>query len=255
MLCYTCHTSWTTSCGGCHLPIQANWKTEKLHYEGNATRNYATYNPQVTRDDMFQLGIHGEIKEHKIAPVRSSSALILSSTNANRERIYIQQPPVSASGFSSQAFAPHYPHTERRTETKTCTDCHLSKEDDNNAIMAQLLALGTNFVNFVGYTAYVGGQKEISGITVTEWDEPQAVIGSYLHRYAYPDWCAAHEKNERRLRRGYSHAAGGEARCLQLRGEYLFVAEGSGGLRVYDVASTANKGVSQRAITAPFSPQ
>ena len=34
MECYTCHTSWTTSCGGCHLPIEANWKTERHHYEG-----------------------------------------------------------------------------------------------------------------------------------------------------------------------------------------------------------------------------
>jgi hypothetical protein len=39
-----------------------------------------------------------------------------------------------------------------------------------------------------------------------------------------------------------------------LRGEYLFVAEGAGGFRVYDVASIANKGISQRIITAPFSP-
>jgi hypothetical protein len=125
--CYTCHLSWTTSCGGCHLPIQANWKTERQHYEGGETRNYATYNPQVARDDMFQLGIHGPVKGGKIAPVRSSSALMLSSTNANRERIYIQQPPIAASGFSSQAFAPHYPHTERKTETKTCSDCHVSR--------------------------------------------------------------------------------------------------------------------------------
>ncbi len=29
MTCFTCHLSWTTSCAGCHLPIQANWKTEK----------------------------------------------------------------------------------------------------------------------------------------------------------------------------------------------------------------------------------
>ena len=56
MTCFTCHTSWTTSCGGCHLPIEANWKTERHHYEGGETRNYATYNPQVARDDMFQLG-------------------------------------------------------------------------------------------------------------------------------------------------------------------------------------------------------
>jgi hypothetical protein len=33
----------------------------------------------------------------------------------------------------------------------------------------------------------------------------------------------------------------------------LYVAEGQGGMRVYDVASIANKGVSQRIVTAPFS--
>jgi hypothetical protein len=41
---------------------------------------------------------------------------------------------------------------------------------------------------------------------------------------------------------------------LQLRGEYMFVAEGKGGFRAYDVASIANKGVSERILTAPFSP-
>ena len=170
---------------------------------------------------------------------------MLSSTNSNRERIYIQQPPIAASGYSSQAFNPHYPHTERKTETKTCTDCHLSKDNDNNAIMAQLLAQGTNFVNFVGYNAYVGGDGEISGVTVTEWDEPQAVIGSYLHGTRIRTGIAQHEKNGRELQHGYSHGAG-DAGCLQLRGEYLYVAEGSSGLQVYDVASIGNKGVSQR---------
>ena len=139
MACFTCHLSWTTSCGGCHLPIEANWKTRSHRYEGETTRNFATYNPQVARDEMFQLGIHEDTKGHEIAPVRSSSALVLSSTNINRERIYTQQPPISAIGFSSQAFAPHFPHTVRTTETKTCSDCHLSASDDNNAIMAQLL--------------------------------------------------------------------------------------------------------------------
>jgi hypothetical protein len=251
--CYTCHTSWTTSCAGCHLPIEANAKTERHHYDGGETRNYASYNPQVARDEMFLLGRREPAAGGKIAPVRSTSALVLSSTNSSRERIYIQQPPIAASGYSSQAFNPHYPHTERKVETKTCTDCHLSKDNDNNAIMAQLLALGTNFVNFVGYNAWIGGAGEITAVTITEWDEPQAVIGSYLHRYAYPDWFAAHEKNGRKLKTGHSHNAG-EARCLQLRGEYLFAAEGSRGLQVYDVSGIANKGISQRTITAPFSP-
>ena len=253
MECYTCHLSWTTSCAGCHLPIQANWKTSSHHFEGGESRNYATYNPQVARDAMFQLGIHQTTKGNTIAPVRSTSALVLSSTNINREKIYIQQPPIAASGYSSQAFAPHYPHTERKVETKACDDCHVSEENDNNAIMAQLLLHGTNFVNFVGYNAWVGTKDGVEAVTVTEWDEPQAVIGSYLQRYAYPDWFKEHQARGRKLKDSYTHG-GGEVNCLQLRGEYLYSAEGAGGFRVYDVASIANKGVSARIITAPFSP-
>ena len=253
MECYSCHTSWTTSCAGCHLPIEANWKTEKNHYEGGESRNYATYNPQVARDQMFQLGRRGGINGGRIAPVRSSSGLVLSSTNANREKIYIQQPPIASSGFSSQAFAPHFPHTTRLTETKTCTDCHVSEENDNNAIMAQLLLQGTNFVNFVGYNAWVGGERSISAVTVTEWEEPQAVIGSYLQKYAYPDWYQDHQDRKLKLKTEHSHRSS-TVSCLQLRGEYLFVAEGKKGFRAYDVANIANKGYSLRIVTAPFSP-
>lgn len=253
MECYACHTSWTTSCGGCHLPIEANWKTERQHFEGGITRNFATYNPQVSRDQMFLLGIRDTAKGGKIAPVRSTSALVLSSTNANREKIYIQQPPIAASGFSSQAFNPHFPHTVRKTETKTCTDCHLSEENDNNAIMAQLLMYGTRFVDFIGYYAWVGGEDHVTGVEVTEWDEPQAVRGSYLHKYAYPDYFQNHLENARILQTGHSHRAN-DVNCLQMRGEYLFASLGKKGVRVYDIANIANKGFSQRFITAPVSP-
>ena len=277
LACFTCHLSWTTSCGGCHLPIEANWQSEVHRYDGETTRNFATYNPQVARDQMFQLGIHQTTKGNQIAPVRSTSALVLSSTNINRERIYIQQPPVSAAGFSSQAFAPHFPHTVRLTETKQCSDCHISEAEDNNAIMAQLLLLGTNYVNFVGMNAWTGLEGGFEAVRVTEWEEPQAVLGSYLHRYAYPDYYRYHvEDNDRELRdwtRGeffdenlsgetiaveqfanVHEGTGDQVGCLQMRGEYMFVAEGTGGFRVYDIASIANKGFSERIITAPFSP-
>jgi len=277
MECFACHTSWMTSCAGCHLPIEANWKTQEHHFGGQTTRNFATYNPQVVRDDAFQLGRHMTTKGNMIAPVRSSSALILSSTNISRDRIYIQQPPISASGYSSQAFAPHFAHTVRTTETKTCSDCHVSNENDNNAIMSQLLLLGTNFMNFVGMHAWVGLDHGIEAVRVTEWNEPQAVFGSYLQKYAYPDYYKQHvERNHRELVdwvRGKTfdkhlsgetdpaeqivnptHSTGGAVNCLQLRGEYMFVAEGKGGFRVYDVASIANKDISEKIITAPFSP-
>ena len=276
MACYSCHLSWTTSCSGCHLPIEANWKAESHKYEGGTTRNYATYNPQSARDDMFQLGRHMTTKGMIVAPVRSTSALVLSSTNINRERIYVQQPPISSIGFSSQAFAPHFPHTVRKTETKTCSDCHLSAANDNNAIMAQLMLLGTNFTNFVGMHAWTGLERGIEAVRVTEWQEPQAVFGSYLQRYAYPDYFRQHvERNKRELVdwtrgrivdgklsgetnareqiRNVTQGTGDAVRCLQLRGEYLYVAEGKGGFRAYDVASIANKGVSKPIVSGPFS--
>lgn len=251
MECFTCHLSWTTSCAGCHLPIEANWKTARNHFEGGETRNYATYNPQVVRDQMFQLGVNATVKGNTIAPIRSSSALVLSSTNINRERLYVQQPPIAASGYSSQAFAPHFPHTARKTETKTCTDCHLSEANDNNAIMAQLLLHGTNFVNLVGFNAYVGAEGGFEAVRVTEWDEPQAVLGSYLHKYAYPDWYQQHLDRQRNLPEAYTQKAG-DVGCLMLRGEYVFVAEGKNGFQAYDVNAIANKGFSDRIITAPF---
>ncbi len=253
MECYACHSSWTTACGGCHLPIEANWKSESHRYEGGSFRNWSSYNPQVARDDAFILGLRGPTEGGKVVPVRSSSALVLSSINANRERIYVQQPPIAASGYSSQAMNPHYPHTERRTETKRCNDCHLSAAGDNNAIVAQTLGLGTQFMNLLGFHAWVGTERGLAAVQVTEWEEPQAVLGSYLHRYAYPDAWRAHQARGQQLQNAAMNGAG-PARCLQLRGEYVYVSEGARGLVVYDAAGIGNKGMSQKLVTAPFSP-
>ena len=251
--CYSCHMSWTTSCGGCHLPIEANWLTERHHYEGGITRNFATYNPQVLRDDVFMLGRRGAINGDRVAPLRSSSALVLSSTNSSRERIYVQQPPVAASGYSSQAINPHFPHTERKVETKMCSDCHLSADGDNNAIMAQTLGLGTDYIDLLGFNAFMGTEGSVEAVQVTEWEEPQAVIGSYLHRYAYPDFYRTHESLGRVLQIGHNLSTP-RVGCLQLRGEYLFSAAGPEGMWAYDTANITNKGYSQRIITAPASP-
>src|SRR3546814_14114253 len=86
----------------CSSDLEANWKSDVHRYEGETTRNFATYNPQVARDEMFQLGKHQTTKGNQTAPVRSSSARVLSSTNINRERIYVQQPPIYATGFRSE---------------------------------------------------------------------------------------------------------------------------------------------------------
>ncbi len=254
MTCYTCHTSFVTNCFGCHLPQKANEKREMKHFEGETSRNWTSYNPQVLRDEGYMLGKWGPSKGGKIAPVRSSSALLISSMNANREQIYFEQAPISTPGYSSQAFNPHYPHAVRKTETKTCTDCHISDKNDNNAWMSQLLLFGTNMVNFMGRYAYVGLAGEgYEAVKVIETEEPQAVIGSYLQSLAYPADYQKHLEKKSILQTGYHHH-GDTINCLQLRGEYLYAANGQDGLRVYDVANVDNKGFSERTVTSPVSP-
>ena len=253
MTCFACHSSWMTSCFGCHLSMQANRKMPNRHNEGGDTRNFTTYNYQVLRDDVFMLGRDGTVTGNRIAPVRSSSAVLVSSQNQNREWIYSQQQTVSAEGFSGQTFNTHVPHTVRATETKGCSDCHVSKKNDNNAWMAQTLLLGTNFVNFMGRYVYVAADDALEAVVATERSEPQAVIGSTLHKIAYPDNYRKFVNGGGELREAYEHKGNPRVLQVQLRGEYAYVAAGEGGLRVYDVAQIDQKGFSERITTAPVS--
>src|SRR5439155_4774783 len=117
MTCYACHSSLTTSCSGCHLSMSGNDRKPMLHSEGGFSRNWTSYNFQVLRDDLYMLGIDGTVTGHRIAPARSSSAIVVSSQTGNRESVYQTQQTVSAEGYSGQAFATHVPHTVRATET------------------------------------------------------------------------------------------------------------------------------------------
>jgi hypothetical protein len=279
MSCIVCHSSWNPSCFGCHLPQKANKKTPVLHNEGDVTRNYTSYNFQTLRDDVFMLARDGFATGNRINPARSSCAIHVTSYNSNRENIYTQQQTISGCGLSGIAFSTNVPHTVRgrsakqgvlapgTNETKQCTDCHLSKDEDNNAIMAQLLMQGTNYVNFVGRFCYVAaGEHGFHAVEVTERDEPQAVIGSTLHKDAYPDYFKKHLEHECELQHAHEHPGKDIAeqllhplkknhiQSLLARGEYLYAACGKGGLRVFDIAFIDDKGFSERITTAPVSP-
>jgi hypothetical protein len=253
MTCYACHTSWTPNCFGCHLAMMANQRKPMLHNEGLLTRNWTAYDFQVLRDDGFMLGVDGTVTGHRVAPVRSSCAILVSSQNQNRDWIYYMQQTVSAEGFSGTAFSTFVPHTVRGKETKACDDCHISNRNDNNAWMAQVLLQGTDLLNFMGRYIYVAdGAKGFDAVAVAEHDEPPAIIGSYLQRVAYPQDYQQHLARQRELKEAYHHD--GEVLDVQLRGEYLYAALGKGGFRAYDVANIDNKNFSERTVTAPVSP-
>ena len=294
MSCITCHSSWNPSCFGCHLPQRANRKMPQLHNEGDVTRNYVSYNFQTLRDDVFMLAKDGNATANRIGPARSSCAIHVGSYNVNRESIYVQQQTISGDGMSGIAFSTNVPHTVRggppldhdfkdpegprskngrppnlgaylpgTSDTKTCTDCHLSKAGDNNAILAQLLMQGTNYVNFIGRYCWVAsGSHGLNAVVVTERDEPQTVIGSSLHEIAYPDNFRKHIENGGVLKHAHEHTGRDvserfrrpEVLSIQARGEYLYAACGESGLRVFDIAFIDHKGFSERITTAPVSP-
>ncbi len=268
MSCITCHTSWNPSCYGCHLPQKAAKKTPGLHNEGDISRNHVAYNFQTLRDEVYMLARDGNVTGNRIGPARSSCAIHVGSYNANREAVYLQQQTISAEGLSGIAFSTNVPHTVRgKGETKSCTDCHLSVDNDNNAIMAQLLMHGTNYLNFIGRNCWVGaGEHGLFAVPVTERDEPQTVIGSSMHHTVFPERFQEHAERERELEHAHEHPGvdiGDSIRTphkkpallsLQLRGEYCYAACGEGGVRIFDVAFIDHKGFSERIVTAPVSP-
>jgi hypothetical protein len=287
MSCIACHSAWNPSCFGCHLPQRANIKMPQLHNEGDITRNAVSYNFQTLRDDVFMLARDGDVTHNRIGPARSSCAVHVGSYNANRESIYVQQQTISAEGLAGIAFSTNVPHTVRagpqlqregvekgraispaaylpgRSDTKSCTDCHLSRDDDNNAIMAQLLMQGTNFVNFIGRYCWVGaGEHGLAGVVVTEREEPQAVLGSSLQEVAFPENYQKHVDRGGVLEHAHEHPGRDigerglrpEILSLQARGEFLYAACGEAGLRIFDIAFIDNKGFSERIVAAPVSP-
>jgi hypothetical protein len=233
--------------------MSANRKLPMLHNEGLNTRNYTAYNFEVLRDDVYMLGVDGTVTGHRIAPTRSTCAVVVSSQNANRDWLYYTQQTVSAEGFSGFGFSTYAPHTVRATETKMCTDCHISRDGDNNAWMAQLLMQGTNLVNFMGRYVYVAeGAKGFDAVAVAEHDDPPAVFGSDLHKQVYSKNYEDLEKRNGELGEADHHA--GNVLDVQLRGEYLYAAQGRDGFRIYDVANIDNKDFSEKIVTAPVSP-
>ncbi len=254
--CQICHSSWVTSCFGCHLPMRANVLAPQNKFEGTSSRNFVSYNPQTVRDDVFMLGIDGTVKQHKLAVLRASSQVIVGSQNSNREWGYSQQQTISWEGYSGQAFNPHFAHTTSSINTtKNCTDCHMAKDGSNNAWMASLLGYGTGTVNFFGrYLWFGAGEHGIHAVPWTEREEPQAPYGTRFHENAYPDnFREFVGKNHREYKEFYEHHAH-DTRDLTVRNEYLYTADGAGGFRIFDIAPIDNKGFSERFASSIVSP-
>jgi len=252
--CFSCHSSWQTTCSGCHLPLDINVKSRDLHYDPQFSRAYAPYNQQAIRTDLYFYGIGTYSLCSKVWPLRPASSTIVSVLDGDRNNVVHEQPLVSTPGYANDAMTPHPPHTVRTRETKTCTDCHMSADNNNNARVASMLGFGTNALNYMGsfvYTAVNG--KGITAVEVAEGDEPVPVIGSNFDHILYPESFDKFVKGGRKLHVSHTRRAP-KIVSVVVRGEYAIAAEGSDGFRLYDIANINNKQFAQRIVQHVNSP-
>ncbi len=253
MECSSCHASWNSGCYGCHLAVRTNVKTKEIHIAGDVNRGYTDYYPQLLRADNNMMGISGSRQGHKFSPFRPANPVIANVFDRGRNIGVHEQPTIASPGFSGFAYTPNPPHTIRTKESRDCEDCHVSKANDNNAWMASTLGFGSNAANFVGDFVYLAESGSgVRAVRVAEGYEPKPVIGSWLHSTSYPKDFQKFVAGGRKLDESY-RAFSKNARSIVKRGEFIFVADGPGGFRVYDIANIANKSVAQRIVPAPFS--
>jgi hypothetical protein len=254
MECSSCHASWNSGCYGCHLSVRVNTKTTEIHVANDPTRVYTDYFPQLLKAENNMMGISGSRQGNKISPFRPANPVFITLAERNRNTAVHEQPTISSPGFSGFAYTPNPPHTIRNKESRDCEDCHVSKSGDNNAWLAGVLGMGANGANMMGDFVYVAeGGGGVQGIRVAEGYEPRPVIGSWLHQQSYPADFKKFVAGGRRL--DEAHSAGGtNVRAIVRRGEFLYVADGPGGLRVYDIFAIANKAAAQRITPAAISP-
>ena len=254
MECSSCHASWNSGCYGCHLSVRVNTKTKEIHVANDATRVYTDYFPQLLKAENNMMGISGSRQGNKVSPFRPANPVFITLAERNRNTAVHEQPTISSPGFSGFAYTPNPPHTIRNKESRDCEDCHVSKTGDNNAWMAGVLGMGNHGANMMGDFVYVAeGTSGLQGIRVAEGYEPRPVIGSWLHSMAYPADYKKFVDGGRRL--GEAHSAGGTSvRSIVRRGEFLYVADGPAGLRVYDIFAIANKAAAQKITPAAISP-
>ena len=279
MACFTCHLSWTTSCAGCHLPIEANWRTTIHHYRGRGdpqlrdlqsagrARRHVPARPapdhqgQHHRADPLDLGAGPVLDQHQPrADLRPAAADLVGR---------LLEPGLRA------AFPAHRAHdrdqdllataTCRRSERQQCDHGAAAAAGHQLRQLRRPARLGRPGGRLRG-----GAGDRMGRAAGGDRLLPAPLrLSRFLPAARRPQQARADQLDPRRdLRRAASPArparsssspTSSRARadrvgCLQHRGEYMFVAEGSGGFRVYDIASIANKGFSERIVTAPFSP-
>ncbi|MCP3981179.1 MAG: hypothetical protein GY716_17915 [bacterium] len=120
--CYSCHTSWTPNCFGCHFErdetqLGLNLMTREMEV-GKASTNNKIF-------EALRYFMMGPNAGGKIAPYIVGCQPIADVTAPDGSKILDLVMPSTVNGVSGLALQPVHPHTVRgRGEVRTCAECH-----------------------------------------------------------------------------------------------------------------------------------
>ena len=225
--------------------MKANQRVPLNKYEGVTDRNFTSYNPQVVRDDVFQLGIDATYKSNRLAVLRSSSRshrrlaereprLGLFAA-ADHQRRGIQRP-----GLQS-AFPAHDQRRRHDEGVRGLPRFQGERQQRMARVAARLRHRHGEFLRPLRLRRRRQGRPRRGGL-----DRAGRTAGRHRQPFAK----ARLSRQLQEARRGKPRRTQGsritrtanEILDLQLRGEYLYTANGADGFEVFDVANIDQKG-------------
>ena len=205
--CYTCHTSWTHNCMGCHFNTNLGDNVKKLvNIDGSIVNvpgeNEVWFNNknQAGRTNFqllslmrspFILGVNSAADGQRISTFRSNMQVLVSVIGPTGELVkdnmtFTTFQDVDANSgrtevaTSGSAMNQHMPHTVRPLETQSCETCHAAVDQQGNVlndhIVGQTYGIGSNRYPFAGNWAIIAGA---GGIEMIEHKADAELAGNF----------------------------------------------------------------------------
>lgn len=248
--CYTCHSGWNVNFFGFHFDRNEQFTQLDL-ISGRRTPGRVTTQEKVFGTfSQFRLGIN---HEGMVAPYMVGFSTIGSFHDDKGNTLLRQGLPVTAEGLSGVTLIPHQTHTTR-PEARSCAECHRSPSTWGLGSASYRLTREFAFAvdRRALHTIAVDGRQLARTLPVADLELPAAgkalalrmdpMQGRATHAYAGLDGgilATVDLRNPVAPRLLAQERLLTDPRRMVAQGDWLFVADGTGGVAILDLSQPA----------------
>jgi hypothetical protein len=248
--CYACHSAWNVNFFGFHFDRNEQFTQLDL-LSGERTPGRVTTQEKVFATfNQLRLGYN---HEGRIAPYMVGFSTIGSAHDKNGEILLWQATPETKAGLSGVTLVPHQPHSTRR-EGRTCTECHRSPATwglgSANFRLAReyAFAVTARGLHTIALdTRTPGRTTPVAVLDIPGRPTALALRADPVHARASHAFVGCEDgtlavvelRNPVMPKLLASRKLLADPRRMEVRADWLFVADGSGGLTVVDIARPA----------------